>query len=254
MTRLLLHGVALQFKILSRSAFDLLNSVFWPLVFATIAYYLYRNGSTPRSLFTASLGATVMMMWASVGVGASSALQWQRRLGTLELLVGAPAPLLAILAPITTSFAAIGIYSLLATLAWGRLLFGIPIHVVHPLTFVLSVPAAVASIGMLGLLAASVFVLYRAAGHLGNTLEYPMWLATGLLVPLSILPGWVTPLSWFLAPTWGMRALRTSALGGDAWPAIGMCLLLSAAYVVLAAGFLGHFERVARERASFALS
>ena len=69
MTRLLLHGVALQFKILSRSAFDLLNSVFWPLVFATIAYYLYRNGSTPRSLFTASLGATVMMMWASVGVG-----------------------------------------------------------------------------------------------------------------------------------------------------------------------------------------
>ena len=49
-------------------------------------------------------------------------------------------------------------------------------------------------------------------------------------------------------------ALLYRKLGGDAWPAIGMCVLLSAAYVVLAAGFLGHFERVARERASFALS
>ena len=46
-------------------------------------------------------------------------------------------------------------------------------------------------------------------------LEYPVWLVTGLLVPLAVLPGWVTPVSWVLAPTWGMRALRASAFGGD---------------------------------------
>jgi ABC-2 type transport system permease protein len=252
--RALGSGIALQFKSLSRSAFDMSGVVFWPLVYATIAYYLFRAGSHPRVLFTASLGATVMAMWATVGIGASAALQFQRRQGTLELLVAAPAPLLVVLAPLTIAYAAIGVYSLAATLVWGRLLFGIPIHVVHPFLFVLALPAAILSIGMLGLLVAATFVLYRAAVFLGNTLEYPVWLATGLLVPLSILPGWVRPVSWLLAPTWGMRALRESALGGSPLPSIGMCLVVSLAYALLAAAFLGYFERIARSRASFALS
>ncbi len=195
-----------------------------------------------------------MAMWGSVGIGASGAIGFQRRLGTLELLVGSPAPFMALLAPITISFAAIGIYSLVATIVWGRLLFGIPITIEQPLLFVISVPAAVIAIGMLGLLVASSFVLYRAATHLGNLLEYPIWLATGLLVPLSVLPGWVTPVSWLLAPTWGMRALRASAFGGNPWPDLAMCLVVSLAYGILAAIFLHYFEGVAREKASFALS
>ncbi len=254
MIRLFVNGVVLQFKILSRSAFDMLNAAFWPLVFATIAYYLFQAGTAPDELFSASLGATVMTMWATVGIGASGAIQWQRRLGTLELLVGSPTPFIVLLAPITISYAALGVYSLAATLLWGWLLFGIPIAAVHPILFIVSIPAAILAIGMLGLLVASVFVLYRAAAHLGNTLEYPMWLATGLLVPLSILPGWVTPVSWLLAPTWGMRALRDSALGGSPLPAIGMCLGISIVYGLLAACFLTYFERVARARAAFALS
>ena len=254
MLRLIGSGIKIHFKMLSRSAFDIMMGAFWPLVFATIAYYLYRAGSSPEALFSASLGATVMAMWGSVGIGASGALQFQRRLGTLELLIGSPAPLISLLAPITISFAAIGIYSLVATIVWGRLLFGIPVHIEQPLLFALSVPTAIVAIGMLGLLVASSFVLYRAADHLGNLLEYPIWLATGLLVPLSVLPGWVTPVSWFLAPTWGMRALRASAFGGSPWPDIAMCLIVSLGYGIIAALCLRYFEVIARRKASFALS
>jgi len=252
--RLVWKGTLVQFKILSRSAFDMLNVTFWPLVFATIAYYLFHEGNQSKSLFEASLGATVMTMWATVGVGASGAIQWQRRLGTLELLLGAPTPFIVLLAPLTISFAAIGIYSLAATLLWGRLLFGMEIDLVHPLLFVVSLPAAIFAIGMLGLLVASVFVLYRAGAHLGNSLEYPIWLVTGLLIPLTLLPGWVTPISWLLAPTWGMRALRESAIGGDPLAAIGMCVAISAVYAVLAVYFLRYFERLARDKASFTVS
>ena len=67
---------------------------------------------------------------------------------------------------------------------------------------------------MLGLLLASTFVLYRNANAFSNLLEYPVWLATGLLVPLTLLPGWVEPISWVLSPTWGMRAIREAAFGG----------------------------------------
>ena len=39
----------------------------------------------------------------------------------------------------------------------------------------------------------------------------------GFLVPLTLLPAWVQPISWVLAPTWGMSAIREPALGGAPW-------------------------------------
>ena len=69
---------------------------------------------------------------------------------------------------------------------------------------------------MLGFLIASSFVRYRTAWALGNALEYPVWLVCGFLVPLSLFPGWVRPISWALAPTWGMARSGQAALGSGA--------------------------------------
>ena len=81
--------------------------------------------------------------------------------------------------------------------------------------FALALPATVIGLGLLGLVLASTFILYRNANAMSNLLEYPVWLVTGLLVPLSLLPGWVEPIGWVLAPTWGVEAIRAAALGGD---------------------------------------
>ena len=107
---------------------------------------------------------------------------------------------------------------------------------------------------MLGLLLASTFVLYRQASAFSNLLEYPVWLATGLLVPLSLLPGWVTPISWVLSPTWGIRAIREAAFGGNAWPEIGLCIALGIVYLGLGALALRNFEHLARTRATLSLT
>ena len=105
-------------------------------------------------------------------------------------------------------------------------------------------PAAILALGLMGLLMASSFVLYRHANALSNLLEYPVWIATGLLFPIALLPGWVRPISWVLAPTWGIRAMRHAALGGGTvWFPILMCTLLGIAYFVLAGVFLRIFEK-----------
>jgi ABC-2 type transport system permease protein len=139
-------------------------------------------------------------------------------------------------------------------LAWGRLAFGIPVGIADPAAFVVAAAVSILAIGLLGMIAASVFVLSRAASYLGVALQYPVYLASGLLVPLAILPAWLGPISWILAPTWGYRALTYAANGRSAWPEIGMCLVLSVAYVVVALPCLAWFERLARERASLRLS
>ena len=254
MIRVLVTGVRLQLLQLMRSGFDISAMLVWPVILSSIAFYLLDAKESPRLLFAAALGTAVMMMWAQVVVGAGGALDNQRVFGTLELLVGAPVPLVATIAPIMIASGAFGVYGLLVTIAWGRLLFGIPITIVHPIAFVVAIPASIVAIGLLGLITAATFVLYRSAFALGISMQYPVWLATGLLVPLSVLPAWIGPLSWLLAPSWGFRAMRNAALGGSPWPAIVMCAVVSLAYLVVALVCLEFFERLARGRASLRLA
>jgi ABC-2 type transport system permease protein len=247
-------GFALHFKNLSASPFMMMTAAVWPLVYATLAFLMFRATDEAPSLLYAALGAAVMGIWSTTATSAGGAIQQQRWWGVLELLVAAPSRLILVLAPITVAIAGIGVYSIVSTLLWGRLLFGVPVHIEHLLLFALSVPAAVLSIGLLGLVLASTFVLYRSASSLSQALEYPIWTITGMLIPLSLLPGWVGPIAWVLAPTWGMEAVRHSALGGDVVTPLLLCLGLSVVYVVLSMLLLHHFERLARERATLSLT
>jgi ABC-2 type transport system permease protein len=252
--RLLWAGWRFHLKSLTLSGFFLLISVLQPLIFATIAFYMWKAGAQRGTLLYVALGAGLMGMWSSTLFGSGGAIQWQRWQGTLEVLVAAPPRFLLTMLPITLATASIGLYAIVATLFWGRLLFGVPLELEHPVLFVLALPAAVLGLGLLGLVMASTFVLYRHANAFSNLLEYPVWLVTGLLVPVSLLPGFVEPLSWVLAPTWGVRAIRESALGGEPLSAIAMCLLLSAAYLALGVVTMANFERLARQRATLALT
>ena len=253
-TRLLLIGIRFHVKGLTMSVFFLLTSVFMPLLVATVSYYMFKAGGKPGTLFYASLGAAVYGIWSTTLFGSGGAIQWQRWQGTLELIVSAPAPFILIVLPLTIATSTIGVYSLISTLLWGRFAFGIPFHIEQPFAFVVAVPATILGLGLLGLLFASTFVLYRNANALSNMLEWPVLLVTGMLVPLSLLPTWAHPIAWLLAPTWGVRAIREAALGGTPWPDIGMTLLLGGVYLALGATFLRHFEVRARRAATLSLT
>ena len=253
--RIVWMGLRFRIREFSVSQWFLLMSVLQPVIFATIAFYLFQAGRQPGTLLYAALGAGMMGIWSSTLFGSGGALQWNRWQGTLELLVGAPPPFLVVLLPMTLATSVTGAYALASTLLWGRVFFGVPLDIAHPWAFALAVPVGVLSLGLMGLLMASSFILYRHANALSNLLEYPVWVATGLLFPVALLPGWVEPISWLLAPRWGVDAIRHAALGGGAvWFPIGMCAAVGAAYLVLAAVFLRIFERAARARATLSLT
>lgn len=255
MLRLFAKGWAFHLKSLTNSLFFVLVSVIQPVIFASIAFFMYRAGSREGTLLYIALGAGLMGIWSSTLFGSGGAIQWQRWQGTLEIVVAAPAPFLLVIVPLTVATASIGLYSIVATLAWGRVFFGVPLEFVHPWQLAVALPVTVLSLGMLGLVLASTFVLYRQATAFSNLLEYPIWLVTGLLVPLSLLPGWVSWIAWTLAPTWGVRAIRDAAIGGSsAWPEIGMAAALAVVYLGLGALCMRNFERLARQRATLSLT
>jgi ABC-2 type transport system permease protein len=252
--RVLAMGWLLHLKMLVRDPFNGLLNILYPLFFATVAFFMFRAGGSAETLLYASLGASVMGIWSATSTSAGAAMQRERWHGTLELLVASPTPFAVVLLPVTVAMATIGIYSMVATLAWGRILFGIELTIEHPLVFVLSIPATVVSIGTLGFLMAVAFVRHRAAWALGNLFEYPVWLICGFLIPLSLLPGWVRPISWALAPTWGMNAIRESALGGDPLPDIVMCAVLGALYTTIGVLVAERMLLAARARATLSLT
>jgi ABC-2 type transport system permease protein len=120
--------------------------------------------------------------------------------------------------------------------------------------FVLAVPATVASIGALGFVLAVAFVRFRQAWALGNMLEYPVWLISGFLVPLSLFPGWVRPISWLLAPTWGIRAIRGAAMAGPSYFNIGMALGVGALYVAVGILLVHRALHAARAKGTLSLT
>jgi ABC-2 type transport system permease protein len=252
--RLLGVGWLYHLKMIARSPFEGYGQVIYPLFFATVAFFVFRAGHSPRTLLYASFGAAVMGMWSSVSTSAGSAMQRERWWGTLELLVAAPRHFALVLLPTTLGLATVGIYNLAATLLWGRFLFGVHLSIAHPLLFALAVAGTVLAFGGLGFLFAVSFVRWRAAWVLGNFFEYPVWLICGFLVPLALLPGWVHPLAWALAPTWGMNAIRESALGGSPLDDLAACLGLGLGYVVVGVLVTERVLRAARLRGSLSLT
>lgn len=252
--RLIGLGWLFQFKQMSRSSFDSFLAILWPIFFGTVAFFMFQQGGDPDALIYAGLGAAVMGIWTATSMAAGTSLQRERWLGTLELLVAAPQHFSLIILPVGLATSTIGVYCMVATILWGRLVFGIELTIEQPLLFALAIPATLLSVGALGFLIAVAFARYRHAWALGSMSEYPVWLICGFLVPLTLLPDWVRPISWLLAPTWGMNAIRDAATGAAPLADIAMCLLLGAAYVVIGVLVTDRVLHAARARASLSLT
>ena len=252
--RLLGVGWHYHLKMISRSPFEGFGQILYPLFFATVAFFVFRAGDSPRTLLYASLGAAVMGMWSATSTTAGAAMQRERWHGTLELLVATPPHFALVLLPVTLAMSTVGVYCLGATLLYGKLLFGIDVSVEQPLVFAASVVGTVLSFGALGFTFAVSFVRFRAAWALGNLFEYPVWLIGGFLVPLVFFPDWVRPISWVLAPTWGMNAIREAAVGGSPLNDLAICLGLGATYVVIGILITNRVLDAARRRAALSLS
>jgi ABC-2 type transport system permease protein len=252
--RLVWAGWWMNIRQMARSSLFVFTSVIEPLIMASIAFYTVKAGGHTTALFYMAIGAGIMGMWSTTLFASGGVVSWQRWQGTLELLVASPPSMLPIIAPQTLATASIGLYSLTATLVFGRVLFHIPMHLAHPVLFVVGLPVAILAMGMLGLVIGSSFVLYREANALSNMLEFPIALVTGLLFSTSVLPSWALPIGWILAPTWAVRVVRESALGGHPLLPFVMCLVLSAVYLGIAAWLLKIVEVAARQKATLALA
>lgn len=252
--RQLLVCYRLQLRVMLFSPFEGFLQVFFPLMFATAALLVYRVNDDPAAMLYAGIGAAAMGVWTSQTTSASTLIQRERWAGTLELVVAAPTPIAFVILPVTFAMATLGLYSVVAVIVWDWWVFDLPLQVENWPMFVLSILMATFTIALFGFLLSVTVVRYRTAWALGSALEYPGWLLCGFVVPVGLLPDWAQPLSWVLAPTWAVNAMRASAAGESAWFDLAVCLAVGAAYAALAAWLGGRLIDSARRNATLALT
>jgi ABC-2 type transport system permease protein len=230
-----------------------------PFVFTTVALTLFSNSTGPFGLY-AVLGGGMMGMWGNTIYSSGYAIEFEKWQGTLEEVIAAPSKLMHVITGRAISNALFGLTNMLAVLLIAGVGFRVPLGIANPLLFSVSLVLTLLSVSALGLIFASAFVLSRSAQALTNGLETPLYIVSGSMFPIALLPFWIHPAAYILGPTWGVDAIRlaTSAdyVSQSFW--VGMTpniavffdlmimMLITLAYIFIAAVLFKMVEKRAR--------
>jgi len=218
----------------------IIPNIIAPFIFTAVALMFFRNVSGSLALY-AVLGGGMMGMWGNTLYGAGFALGFDRWNGTLEYVLATPSRLVWIVAGRSASSAVLGLTTAVAILGVVIVGYGAQLGIANPILFLLALVLTLTSLSALGVVFCSSFLLTRSASVLTNGLEMPIYVASGSMFPIALLPFWSHPLSLALGPTWGIDAMRYAAdaayqgLGFGYW--FDILVVLASTFVYLAVGF-----------------
>ncbi len=230
----------------------------------TIGAYviLYRTLNLPSSLGSAVIvGGTMISFWSNVLWNMSAQWFWEKETGNLEMYLVAPVSRMAILlgmalgGVVNTSIRAAGI------LVLGIYVFQVPFQLhdifAASLVFLLTVAALYA----LGMVFASLFMLYgREAWHTNMLLQEPVYFLSGSYFPTiysSVIPFWVQVTATLIPMTVGLDAIRRITIGGDTlssvWLHIAALAVFSLILLPLAKKALDYMESLGKREGRLTL-
>lgn len=231
----------------------IIPNIIAPFVFTAVALIFFRNVSGSLALY-AVLGGGMMGMWGNTLYGAGFALSFDRWNGTLEYVLATPSRLVWIVAGRSASSAVLGLVNALAILVIAIFGYKVELGISNPALFLLALVLTLASLSALGVLFCSSFLLTRSAQVLTNGLEMPIYVASGSMFPIALLPFWSHPFSWALGPTWGIDAMRNaagySAVGSAYWLDILIVFISTIAYLAIGFWLFILVEKKARRDAT----
>ncbi len=234
----------------------LIPNIIAPFIMTLVALMLFRSKEGNVILY-AILGGGMMGMWGNTLYASGFSIQSERWWGTMESVLAVPTPMIWIIAGRAIWNSMIGILNGLFILVIAVTVFQVPLNLNDVPLFLLAFTVTLVSLACLGLVFSSAFVLSRSAGVLTNGLEFPIYVGTGTMFPIALLPFWTHPLSLSLAPTWGIEAIRIAAisnysqdLGVGYWGDLAIMGALSISYLVIAVWLFRVVDHRARRDAN----
>lgn len=184
-----------------------------PLLSITTYYFLFRQGAVTGAGEYVLVGSSLILLWGTILWSSATDIDRERWMGTFELLLIAPVPFPVTIFGKILGNMVLGVLTLLINVACGMLLFGLRVDVAEPGRLALTLAVALASFSGFSLMLALLFTLARGANSIANGLAYPIYLFSGLLFPLTLLPGWARAAGLVMPLGWAREAARWALLG-----------------------------------------
>jgi ABC-2 type transport system permease protein len=173
---------------------DLLPLLTMPLFTLVLMAILIHSGR--RDLSGYAVIAPMLITVAQMGIFVASEMITRERSGqTLELLVATPAP---------------GLVGFVESWLLARLFFNVSVSIDHPVVFVATLFVTVFAATGTALISTALICFARSTRTLQAAVAYPLFLISGVLVPVSYLPDWLEPLSRAVFLYWAANLLRDS--------------------------------------------
>jgi ABC-2 type transport system permease protein len=242
-------------------------SIVKPLAGAAIIVVMYSvitQGAFSNPLFSYMyIGNSFYMYVAAVMTGISWAvLDDREHYKTLKYIYIAPVEVPVYLLGrgvarfVTTSVGVI------ITLAVGMLFFHLPVDLatVNWPLFILTLLIGVIMLAMIGLLLAGITLLTaRHEGFIGDAAAGALYIFSGAIFPLDILPAAIRPIGYFMPTTYWLELLRRAMVSNiantfptlaqfDNLQLLGILVLLSIVFGLLSFGVFRFCDYLARER------
>ncbi|NIS79193.1 MAG: ABC transporter permease [Anaerolineales bacterium] len=227
-----------------------------PLIIASLALWMVQDRASEAIVFIV-VGSGMTGLWSSLLYISGNSITWERWTGTLEMIAGTPTPMSVVVFGKNLAHVSQSLGSMIVAYLLVALIFGYEVHISRPFLFFVSLGLTVIAFVCFGLIMSPLFLLNPGVQRWQNALEYPIYILSGFLFPIALLPGWTTPLSYLLAPYWAARALHGSSSGAATTAEIlfslAMLLVFSSLYLLIAARLFRIMMRKVREEATLGL-
>lgn len=196
-----------------------------PLSLALILVVMYSivSGGSNNALFSYMyVGNAFYTYVGSILIGISWAIIMDREeYGMLKYIAAAPLRSMWYLLGRGMARMIIGTFSVVITLAVGVLFLDLPLRLASvdwPLLGIALLLGLFSLMGMGLLLAGVSYLIARHAGFIGEAVAGALYLFTGSIFPLEVLPAFLQPIGFLLPVTYWLELIRRALLGSGVAP------------------------------------
>ncbi|MDR0887980.1 MAG: ABC transporter permease [Candidatus Methanoplasma sp.] len=205
-----------------------------PFLFTMVMLFMYSGTGKVDGpiVLQAVLGGGVLGMWANTLFASSFTISYDRMNGTMESMMISPTGIFDILVGRSAWNTFIGLVNALAVFVVAEVMFGTSLTLADPVLFFVTLLLTLFSLSCVGMLIATAFVLTRMGRVLSVIAEYPIYVLSGALVPITVLPHGLQYVSYILAPAWGVDAIRGAAIGSGWESMFGTSIVIDLAVML----------------------
>jgi len=208
-----LLGLTFQTRTMTRSVdtyFTLIGAPFSTLILMSMVLY---SGRTDLAAY-AVVAPTLMTLWSAALMFAGEMISEDRENGRLELLVASPVSLVLLVFGRLCGAMLVSLPAFLLAMGVAGLVFDFWVTVHHPVVFILTALVTAVSTAATATALSALFIAAPGARIVQNTLSMPMFVLAGVMVPVSLFPGWLEGVSRLIYLSWGADLFRDALSPG----------------------------------------